>query len=338
MARFDPTTPSIARVYDYVLGGKDNFAADRELAGRLLALVPLIAKMAVENRQFLARAVTWAANQGVGQFIDLGCGLPTVPNTHESAQALIGDARVAYVDNDPVVVNHLKALLAKGNSGVWVVNGDVRDVAAILGGVRSGLDLSEPVCLVAGYLLHFFTADAARDLVATYAAALAPGSYLVLSVLHADGEAADEGLGAYSSEAAPVYSHSVPEIASFFGTLELVLPGVVDARQWHPGWEFPNLPPRDSQVVVGVARRQLCAVVTTDLGASVAGSGPTVCGQGRRMVTGYVALLGVAFGNAFRAALSRLGCWLWLTHYGRPGCVWLYAVIACPGMVPSLPI
>ncbi len=256
MTTFDPSTPSIARVYDYVLGGKDNFAADRVLGDRLLALLPLIAELAVENRQFLSRAVTWAANQGIGQFIDLGCGLPTAPNTHESAQALIGDARVAYVDSDPVVVSHLQALLAKGKPGVSVVSGDVRDAAAILSGVRAGLELTEPVCLVAGYLLHFFTADAARDLMAEYVAALAPGSCLVLSVLHADSEAADAGLSTYSSAAAPVYSHAMPEIASFFGTLELVPPGVADARQWHPDWQLRNPPPRGSQVVVGVARKQ----------------------------------------------------------------------------------
>jgi O-methyltransferase involved in polyketide biosynthesis len=250
---FDPNTPSIARVYDYVLGGKDNYAADRALADRLLASVPLIAEMAAENRQFIARAVTWAANQGIGQFIDLGCGLPTTPNTHESAQAIIGGARVVYVDNDPVVVSHLRALLAQGNPGVSVVDGDVRDVAATLDGVRASLDLSKPACLVAGYLLHFFTAGAARDLVARYTAALAPGSLVALSVLHADSPAADESLGTYSSEAAPVYSHPVPEIASFFGPLELVPPGVVDARQWHPSLAR-NLPPRESQVIAGVAR------------------------------------------------------------------------------------
>ena len=183
MPEFDPTTPSIARVYDYVLGGKDNFAADRELADQLLGLVPLIAELAAENRQFLARGVTWAAHQGISQFIDLGSGLPTAPNTHESAQAVVGDARVVYVDNDPVVVAHLRALLAQGNPGVSVVDGDVRDVPAILDGVCTSLDLSAPACLVVGYLLHFFTAGAARDLVTRYAAALAPGSYVVLSVL-----------------------------------------------------------------------------------------------------------------------------------------------------------
>jgi O-methyltransferase involved in polyketide biosynthesis len=252
---FDPTTPSIARVYDYVLGGKDNFAADRELADRLLALVPLIAELAAENRQFLARAVAWAAHERIGQFIDLGCGMPTAPNTHESARAVLGDARVVYVDNDPVVVAHLRALLAHPNPGVSVVDGDVREVAAVLDRVGASLDLSAPVCLVVGYLLHFFTADAARDLVARYVAALAPGSCVVLSVLHADSEAADEGLNAYSSAAAPVYSHPLPDIRGFFGPLELVPPGLVEARQWRPAQKPDSLPPRSSQVIAGVASK-----------------------------------------------------------------------------------
>jgi O-methyltransferase involved in polyketide biosynthesis len=254
MADFNPTVPNVARVYDYFLGGKDNFAADRELGDRQLALAPLIAVMAVENRQFLARAVTWAASQGAGQFVDLGCGLPSVPNTHESAQAVIPGARIAYIDNDPVVVAHLRALLAHGNPGVTAVDGDVRDVAAILDGVRAGIDLSAPVCLVMGYLLHFFAPDAARDLVARYVTALAPGSYLVLSAVHVDSKAADEGFGTYSSAVTTVYNHPVAEFASFFGGLELIPPGVVDARQWRPGGENVSLPPREGQVITGVAR------------------------------------------------------------------------------------
>jgi len=255
VAKLDSNIPSIARVYDYVLGGKDNFAVDRELANRLIALVPLIPEVAKENRQFLARAVTWAANQGIRQFADLGSGLPTAPNTHESARAAAPDARVAYVDNDPVVVIHLNALLANGNPGVSVVNADVRDVAATLDGMRASLDLSAPVCLVVGYLLHFFTAGAAADLMARYTAALPSGSCLVLSVLHATGEAADEGLSTYSSEAVPVYSHSLPEIASFFGPLELVPPGLVDARLWHPAGPLTGLSPRECHVIAGVARK-----------------------------------------------------------------------------------
>jgi O-methyltransferase involved in polyketide biosynthesis len=119
--------------------------------------------------------VAWTATQGIRQFIDLGCGMPTAPNTHQTARAIAADARVAYLDNDPVVLSHLHALVAKGDPGVTVVDGDVREVAAVLAAVAAGVDLSAPVCLLMGYLLHFFAPDAARDLVARYAAVLAPG-------------------------------------------------------------------------------------------------------------------------------------------------------------------
>jgi len=253
VADFDPRTPSIARVYDYLLNGKDNFAADREVAERLLAVAPLTAEVTRENRQFLARAVAWTARQGIRQFIDLGCGMPTAPNTHQTAQAIAADARVAYVDNDAVVLSHLRALAAKGDPRVSVIDGDVCEAAAILEAVAAGIDLSAPVCLLMGFLLHFFAPGAARDLVARYAAALAPGSYVVLSAGRGDSDAADQGFGAYSAGAALVYNHSVPEFASFFSSLELVPPGVVDAREWRPDWEQPvRLPPRDGQVIVGV--------------------------------------------------------------------------------------
>ena len=255
VADFDPKKPSIARVYDYLLGGKDNFASDRELTERVLADYPPLSQVVWENRHFLSRAVTWAANQGVSQFVDLGCGMPTSPNTHESAQAIIGDVRVAYVDYDPVVLSHLDARLAKGNPRVTVVDGDVRDVAVILEAVRAGVDLSAPACLLMGSLLHFFTPDAAGELVASYVAALAPGSYVVLSVGRGDGEASKKAFGTYSAGAARAYNHPVADFASFFGPLTLVPPGVVDARQWHPGSEQPvSLPPRDGQSIVGVAR------------------------------------------------------------------------------------
>jgi hypothetical protein len=256
VAGFDPNTPSVARVYDYVLGGDDNFAADRELADRLLVLIPKFGELAVENRGFLSRAVTWAANQGIGQFLDLGCGLPTPPNTHETAQAINRDARVVYVDNDPAVIDHLPAVLARDGQGVRFVGRDVRDVAAVLDGARAGLDLSAPVGLVAGYLLHFLTAAAGRDMLDGYAAVLAPGSCLVLSVLQGDGEAADEGMKAYSARAAPVYNHPVPDVVRFFGPLELVPPGLVAARHWHPGADLPESPPRGNHVLGGVGRKR----------------------------------------------------------------------------------
>ena len=255
MADFDPNKPSIARVYDYLLNGKDNFAADREMAERLLAVAPLTAEVTRENRQFLARAVTWAADQGISQFIDLGCGMPTVPNTHQTAQAVTAAARVAYVDHDPVVLTHLRALAAKGNPGVTVVGTDVRETDATLGAIAAGIDMAAPVCLLMGFLLHFYAPGAARDLVAGYVAALAPGSYVVLSAGRADDEGAKAGFGAYSSGGTKAYNHSVADFASFFGPLELVPPGVVDSREWRPDWAEPvRLPPRDGQVIAGVAR------------------------------------------------------------------------------------
>src|SRR5215469_5774269 len=255
MPHFDPRTPSIARVYDYILGGKDNFTADREVAERLMAAAPLTVEVSRENRQFLARAVTWTANQGIGQFIDLGCGMPTVPNTHETARAVIPDARVAYIDNDPVVLTHLRALAEHGNPGVTAVDGDVREPDAIMAAIAGDIDLDAPACLLMGYLLHFFAVDAARDLVASYVARLAPGSYVVLSAGRADGAAAKQGFGAYSSGGTRVYNHSVQEFASFFGALKLVPPGVVDGREWYPDSGHPvHAAPRDGQVIVGVAR------------------------------------------------------------------------------------
>ena len=255
MPEFDPRTPSIARVYDYLLGGKDNFAADREMGDRLVAVFPPAADVVPENRQFLSRAVTWVANRGVGQFIDLGCGLPTSPSTHETAQAVAPGALVAYVDNDPVAVAHLRALVEKGSPGVTVIDGDAGDPGAILAAVRPALDLTVPTCLIMGFLLHFYSPAAARALIAGYAAALAPGSYVVISNVRGDGEVADRWFGTYSSGVAQGHNYPVAEFATLFDGMELVPPGVVDGRQWHPGWsDLPAVPSRDGQAISGVAR------------------------------------------------------------------------------------
>ena len=256
MADFDPTVPSIARVYDYLLDGKDNFAVDRAVAEKLLAVAPTAADVMRENRLFLAQAATWAAQQGISQFIDLGCGMPTTPNTHQSAQAVDADARVAYIDIDAVVLAHLRALAAQGNPGVTVIDADAREIAFTLDAIGAAVDLTQPACLVMGALLHFFPADGARELVAGYVAALAPGSYVVLSVGRTDDNDTAQGFGTYSSSgAAQAYNHSAAEFASFFGPLALVPPGVVDARTWHPdGGQSAPLPPRAGQALVGVAR------------------------------------------------------------------------------------
>jgi hypothetical protein len=252
---FDPATPSIARVYDYLLGGKDNYAADREVGDRLIAVFPAVVEAARENRQFLSRAVTWVANQGVGQFIDLGCGMPTAPNTHETAQAIRPDARVAYVDNDTIVLAHLRAVVEKGSPGVTVADGDAGDPDEILGAVSAGLDPAAPTCLIIGLLLHFYDAGTARSLVARYSAALTPGSYVVISLAHGNGEDGDRWFSTYSAGPAPARNYSVAEITTLFDGMELVPPGVVDARQWHPGWsELPTPPFRTGQAICGVAR------------------------------------------------------------------------------------
>jgi hypothetical protein len=254
VAEFNPSVPSIARVYDYLLGGKDNFAADRALADQMIEMAPLVPVITRENRKFLVRAVTWAANQGIGQFIDLGCGMPTTPSTLDAARGIIVGARVAFVDNDPVVLRHLAARVASGDPGVTIVAGNAREVAVILDGVRAGLDLSVPVCLIMGFFLHFFTADEARDLVASYTAALASGSLVVLSVIHVDTEGSDKGFSGYSTAVAPVYNHSVAEFASFFGPLRVLPPGVIDARQWRAGPDAKYLSRRDQYTLAGVAR------------------------------------------------------------------------------------
>ena len=253
---FDPNTPSIARVYDYFVGGKDNFAADRDLGDRLIKALPDLLPSTVENKDFLARAVTWAANQGISQFIDVGCGMPTPPTTGEVAQEIHPDARVAYIDSDPVVVSHLGALLAHGNPGVTVVDGDARDVPGILARVSESLDLSRPACLIMGALLHFFDVPDAQDLVASYVAALAPGSFVVLTMGLVLGDRGDEFFRTYMADGpTKLYQHNAADFESFFGPLELVEPGVGDGRAIRPGWaDAPVAPERDCTIIVGIAR------------------------------------------------------------------------------------
>jgi O-methyltransferase involved in polyketide biosynthesis len=255
VAEFDPTIPSIARVYDYWLGGKDNFAADRELADQLTALIPSTPVTLRQNKEFLYSAVSWVASQGIRQFIDLGAGMPTAPATHEIAQAGDPGARVVYVDNDPVVLAHLNALAAVGNPGVTVVDGDVREPDTILSAVAEGIDLNQPACVIMGSLLHFFPAETARDLVVRYTRPLAAGSYLILSIGLASGEAAEKFFRRYSEGPSKLYQHTAEDFASFFGPLELLPPGIADARTWRPGrTDAPAPEPREGWMAVGVAR------------------------------------------------------------------------------------
>ena len=256
MTGFDPKSPNVARVYDYGLGGRENFAADREAAARLLALYPSVAKAIAGNKEFVSRAVTWVAGQGVGQFIDLGAGMPAEPAVHETARAVVPAARVAYVDNDPVVISHLNARFCTRDNQVAVAEGDIRDPAAVLGLLAGNIDLTRPVGLVMTMVLHFLDAQAARSLVDGYLAAAAPGSYVIASVGHGQGEAADNFFRAYSASIQPLHNHSVAEFTAMLGELEPVPPGIRDAHAWLPGWsDLPPSPPSgDARVIAAVAR------------------------------------------------------------------------------------
>ncbi len=251
---FDPTRPNIARVWDYWLGGKENFAADRELAEKMLAVHPVSAQMAQENRQFLGRAVSYVAARGVRQFIDVGAGLPTALNTHDIAKNIDPEARVAYVDNDPIVISHARSLLAK-SPGVIAVPGDMFDHEGILAdaGLADLIDLAAPACVILSAVLHFADAATARDVAAAFARALTPGSYLIISVGSGNPSEGENFTSAYT--AARVYIHSREEILTFFDGLELVPPGVASVRCWYGDGPVRNPKPRTATFLGGVARK-----------------------------------------------------------------------------------
>jgi SAM-dependent methyltransferase len=246
--------PNIARVYDFFLGGKDNFAADRELAAQIAALSPDWVQACRDNRQFVGRAVTWAAAQGIRQFLDLGAGLPTHPAVHEAAGEIIPDPRVCYVDNDPVVVAHARALLTKP-ADVDVAQVDLSDPVGVLEHPRvtSVIDRSEPVCVLLAMILHFYDPVTARELVREYASRLAPGSALAISCGRNDDPAMWERMRE-SYTAATTYNHTRDELRSFFGSLQLVPPGLTLARTWRGGMaDAPDRPPGPVYVLAGVA-------------------------------------------------------------------------------------
>jgi len=251
---FDASTPNMARVYDALLGGKDHYAADRAEAGRLLRIYPPLAAMARENRAFLARAITWAAQQGISQFIDLGAGLPTAQNTHQIARAVNPAAAVAYVDTDPVVLSHVRALLAISD-GLAAVAADLRDPAAVLADpeLLAVIDPARPAAVILGAVLHFTDAAAARQVTAGYARLTAPGSCLIISVACFDDEALGKQLAAEYT-AAQFVNHAPADIASFLAGLDMIGPGLTEARTWRPWMPAPAPSHRDGHVLAAVAR------------------------------------------------------------------------------------
>ncbi|MGH3392059.1 MAG: SAM-dependent methyltransferase [Actinomadura sp.] len=230
---FDTSTANVARVYDALLGGKDNYAADRAAVARLRELLPCVEAYALENRAFLTRAVTYLAGEGIRQFLDIGAGLPTRRNVHEMAQSVAADARVVYVDHDPLVLCHGRALLARDDRAA-VVEGDLRDPEGIIGdcGSQRLIDFDRPVAVLLASILHLIDdAENPRAIVARLCAALAPGSYLVISHVedHPDVAAACD---VYREDLGCGTPRGSRQIAELFDGLEMADPGLVHLPRW----------------------------------------------------------------------------------------------------------
>ncbi|MER7499504.1 SAM-dependent methyltransferase [Nonomuraea pusilla] len=226
----DPSVPNVARMYDYYLGGKDNFASDREAAEQILKLFPATRDSARENRAFLRRAVRHLADSGIRQIVDVGAGLPTQGNTHEIAP----EARVVYVDYDPVVCAHGRALLAR-RENVDFVQADVREPGALLEKLDGLIDLDRPVAFLMLAILHFIPDDVAYPAVGKLREASAPGSHLVIShAIDAKPDTTPQALEVYRQSTAALNLRTHEEIARFFDGYELAEPGLVYPKDWRP--------------------------------------------------------------------------------------------------------
>ncbi|QBI51845.1 SAM-dependent methyltransferase [Streptomonospora litoralis] len=246
--RLDTSVPHSARVWNYWLGGKDNYAADRVAGAEYARVFPGVTHLARASRAFLARTVGYLAGEvGLRQFLDIGTGLPTADNTHEVAQGLAPESRIVYVDNDPLVLLHAQALLTSTPEGTTdYIEADLRDPENILGRARGILDFSQPVALMLmGILGHVADYTEARSIVQRLVAALPPGSYLVINdgtnVVSEGGAAAQEQYN--ESGAVPYLQRSPQEIGGFFEGLDPVDPGLVSITQWRPEPNVFGTPP-----------------------------------------------------------------------------------------------
>ena len=256
----DLDRPSAARVYDFYLGGFHNFAADREMGRQAVQMWPELPEIMRSNRGFLRRAVEFLVDAGVRQFLDLGSGIPTVGNVHEVAQRRAPDAKVVYVDNDPVAVEHSQAILA-GDDRTEVVQADLRDPDAVLADptVRGLLDLTRPTAVLMVAVLHFVPdQDDPARLVARFRETVSSGSYLALSHATA-GERADraaEHRGLYQRTATPMTMRTREQVERLFDGWELVEPGLVYLPQWRPEPGGPELDrPERMPGLAGVGRK-----------------------------------------------------------------------------------
>jgi S-adenosyl methyltransferase len=253
----------MARVYDYLLGGKDNYPPDREAVDQLLKIVPTLPQTVRENRLFMQRLTRYlAAEQGISQFLDIGTGIPTSPNLHEVAQGVNPAARVVYVDNDPIVLAHAHARLTSAPLGrVAYIHADMRDTKSVLTApdLTATLDLSRPVGLFILSTLHIIPdADEARELLGRYVAPLVSGSFVALSVAVSDGltpEASTEAISVLSQRGISILRRTRAELTTLFDGLELIEPGVVPVNQWRPDADAPAEQSAKVDLCCGVARK-----------------------------------------------------------------------------------
>ena len=257
-AQIDTSRPHVARMYDYYLGGKDNFQVDRDAVAAVEAAMPEVRQLALENRAFLRRAVRFMGRSGIRQFIDIGAGLPTVGNTHEIAQQSAPDARVVYVDKDPIVLAHGRALLAT-NDLTTVVTADLREPGTVIDhpDVRELIDFDQPVGIMLIAMTHFLRTDEFEPVIGTLRDALAPGSLLAVTHVTVDNHPAEavEGVeAAYRATPTPIYFRAKNEIAKIFAGFDLVDPGLVTIDQWRPDPADPA-PEATRWLVGGVGRR-----------------------------------------------------------------------------------
>ena len=236
----DTSVPHSARIWNYWLGGKDNYAVDRQAGEQTKAVLPEIVDIARASRQFLVRVVRYlAAEAGIRQFLDVGTGLPTVNNTHEVAQHVAPESRIVYVDNDPLVLAHARALLTSSPQGATqYIEADARDVGAILEGAAATLDFTRPVAITMLGILPFIgDDDEAKAIVTRLLAAVPAGSYLAIthSTSEVSGERVVEAVRQWNQVAPTPYTLRSPEqIAAFFTGLELIEPGLVPCPRWRP--------------------------------------------------------------------------------------------------------
>ncbi len=245
IARVDATAPNVARVWNYLVGGPDNFEADRAAVREAMALAPVVADVAPASRAFLRRVVRFlAAEAGIRQFLDIGSGIPTAGGTHELAQAVDPASRIVYVDNDPVVSAHARALVLSRPEGVVsYLQADAREPAAIIDAARLTLDLGQPAAIVMIGILNFIEGPGSvAAVLRTLVAALSPGSYLAI----AQPAPAERWLAAQRrwNQHAPlrVWLRDREEVASWLTGLSLVAPGIVEIHQWRPDQSDPSYP------------------------------------------------------------------------------------------------